>query len=232
VANGAIERPGLFLTGKEPELDDDMRRRAIAAHNACVSFVDAQVGVVLEAMDRLKLWDSTVVVLLGDHGFHLGEHRGLWRKDTLFEEALRTPLIVAGPAVGKPGAPTRAIVELMDVYPTLIELARLRRPPGIQGTSLVPLLKDPEAKGRDAAFSFRRCYPPQLGRSMRTERYRFTEWPDGSQELYDLSADPRELTNLARSPEQGATVAEMRKRLYEGYAAALADPTASADADR
>ena len=232
VANALIERPGLFLTGKEPELDAEMRKRAIAAHNACVSFVDAQLGVVLEAMDRLKLWDSTMVVLLGDHGFHLGEHRGLWRKDTLFEEALQTPLIIAGPGVSKPGAPTRAIVELLDLYPTLVELAHLARPGGVQGTSLVPLLKDPEAKGRDAAFSFRRCYPPQLGRSMRTERYRFTEWPDGSQELYDLSSDPRELTNLVRSPERSSTVAALRKRLYDGYAAALAEPTASAGDDR
>lgn len=232
VANAVLQRPGLFLTGKEPELDDEMRRRAIAAHNACVSFVDAQVGVVLEALDRLKLWDSTLVVLLGDHGFHLGEHRGLWRKDTLFEEALQAPLIVVGPGVSKPGAPTRAIVELLDLYPTLVELAQLARPGGVQGTSLVPLLKDPEAKGREAAFSFRRCYPPQLGRSIRTERYRFTEWPDGGQELYDLSSDPRELTNLARLPARSEAVAALRKRLYDGYAAALAEPTASAGADR
>ena len=221
VANAAVDRPGITLSGSPPEFDEGDRRRAIAAHYACVTFVDAQVGVILEAMDRLKLWDDTMVVLLGDHGFHLGEH-GLWRKDTLFEESTRTPLIIVAPQVGQRGVATRELVELSDVYPTLTDLAGLSRPAGLQGTSLVPLLENPLARGRSAAFSFRLCGPPPLGRSVRTERYRFTEWPDGSPELYDLQTDPGERTNLARDPGHSGAAVVLKRLLDAGYGAALA----------
>jgi uncharacterized sulfatase len=220
--NTPVASPRLLFTGRPPDLDEAARKRAIAAYYGCVSFVDAQLGVVFEAMDRLKLWDDTIVVLLGDHGFHLGEH-GLWRKDTLFEASLRAPLIVAAPQVRHPGVATREVVEFLDLYPTLVEMAGLARPAGIQGQSLVPLLENPEAKARGTAFSFRGCAPPRLGRSVRTECYRFTEWPDGSQELYDLGADPRESTNLATDSRHAATVAEMKKRLDAGPAAAGAE---------
>src|SRR5262249_37808319 len=106
IKNRAQERPGVALAGREPPgliTDPRFAREAIAASHAGVSFADAQVGVLLDTLDRLRLWDSTVVVLLGDHGFHLGEHRGLFRKDTLFEEALRTPLVIAAPQVQRPG---------------------------------------------------------------------------------------------------------------------------------
>jgi iduronate 2-sulfatase len=190
--------------------DPRFRREAIAAYHACVSFVDAQVGVLMDTMDRLRLWDSTIVVLLGDHGFHLGEHHGLWRKDTLFEEALRTPLIIAAPQVVRPGVPAAAEVELLDLYPTLVELAGLPRPAGLDGASLVPLLRDPAARLAGGALSFRRAKAPLLGVSVRTARYRYTEWPDGSEELYDHSSDPGELHSLARDPAAAGPLAEMR----------------------
>lgn len=212
LANSPLERPGLFESGRVQELDALSRRRAIAAHNATVSFVDAQVGVVLDALDRLKLWDTTVVALLGDHGYNLDEHGGLWRKDTLFEEALRTPLIVAAPGLAQPGRAASGLVELVDLYPTLVDLAGLRPPPGLGGVSLRPLLDDPERAWRSAAFSFRAASPPRFARSIRTRRYRFTEWPDGSRELFDLKADPGERVNVAAGNPK--LVAELRERLY------------------
>ena len=151
-----------------------------------------------------------MVVLLGDHGFHLGEHHGLWRKDTLFEETVRTPLIVAAPQVRRPGEAAGAEVELLDVYPTIVELAGVPRVPGVDGSSLVPLLRDPTQRIRNGALSFRRAKAPLLGVSVRTARFRYTEWPDGSEELYDHAADPGETRNLARLPEAAAALAELR----------------------
>jgi uncharacterized sulfatase len=231
VANDRVERPGMTLAGIPPEFDEADRRRAIAAHYACVSFADAQVGVLLETLDRLKLWDDTIVVLLGDNGFHLGEH-GLWRKDTLFEESTRVPLIIVAPRMGQKGLATRELVELLDVYPTLADLAGFSRPAGLQGSSLVPLIENPRARGRDAAFSFRVCGPPRLGRSVRTDRYRFTEWPDGSRELYDLEADAGEATDVARDPRQAATLQDMKKLLDAGPGPASRGVKASAGGGR
>jgi arylsulfatase A-like enzyme len=205
----------------------------VAAQYACVSFVDAQVGVVLDALDRSKLWDDTIVVLLGDHGFHLGEH-GLWRKDTLFEEAARAPLIVASPGDRKRGTATRSLAELLDLYPTLTDLAGLPRPPGLQGASLVPLIDEPAGAGRDqkAAFTFRLSAAPRLGRSVRTDRYRFTEWPDGSRELYDLGADPGEDKNVVAEPVRAAAAADLKALLAKGFPAALAPVKAVAGGGR
>jgi len=213
IANSIIDHPRELLSQKLGDFDEAARRRALAAQYACITFVDAQLGRVLDALDRLKLTDDTIVVALGDHGFQLGEH-GLWRKDTLFEESARAPLIIAGPGVKKAGAPTSALVEFLDVYPTLVELTDLPRPAGLQGTSLVPLLRDPQAGGRKAAFTFRACGTPQLGRSVRDDRYRFTEWPDGSRELYDLDADPGERRNLAADSGHAVVLDTLRKLLY------------------
>jgi uncharacterized sulfatase len=202
--------------------DPKFRREAIAAYHASVSFIDAQVGVLMETLDRLRLWNDTVVVLLGDHGFHLGEHHGLWRKDTLFEETLRTPLIIAAPQVQRPGEAAKSEVELLDLYPTIVELAGLPRVPGLDGTSLAPLIRDPEQRIRTGALSFRKAKAPPLGVSMRTARYRYTEWPDGSEELYDHASDPGETRNLVRDPAAAAALGELRALRAAGPTTAAA----------
>jgi uncharacterized sulfatase len=225
--------PGLTHTGRTQEPSDPaLVRQAIAAYQACVSFADAQVGVLLETLDRLKLWESTVVVLFGDNGHHLGEHLGLWRKDTLFEEALRVPLIIVGPQVKRPGEATSQFAELIDVYPTLTEMAGVPRPAVLDGTSLVPLLEDPARGVRDAAYSFRRTFPPEWGWSLRSARHRYTLWPDGSSELFDLLADPLGLTNLARAPEQAEVVREMRRLLTERLSVGSPEPPPQEPAGR
>ncbi len=216
--------PGRFLGGAGDQ-DDVFRREATAAYYACVSFMDAQVAVLLQALDRLKLRDRTIVVLVSDHGFHLGEHGGLWRKNTLFEESLRVPLIIAAPGVKQPGSAARGLVESLDLYPTLVELAGLPGVPGLEGTSLVPLLKDPGGAVKTAAFSIAPRSPPELGRSVRTERWRYTEWPDGGRELYDLRPpglwarlltavglrrEPALPRNLASDPRFGGTITQMQ----------------------
>jgi len=157
------------------------------------------------------------VVLFSDHGFHLGEHGGLWRKDTVFEEALRVPLVIAAPEVGFPGVATGELAELTDLYPTVVELAGLPEPPGLDGASLVPVLRNPEQAVRRAAVSLRETRAPELGISVRNARWRYTEWPDGSRELYDLEADPLGLRNLAGDPRYAGDMAAMVGLLDRGY---------------
>ncbi|HUG53612.1 MAG TPA: sulfatase-like hydrolase/transferase, partial [Vicinamibacteria bacterium] len=213
IKNRAQERPGVPLAGREPpglNPDPGFRRQATAAYHAAVSFVDAQVGVIMDTLDRLRLWDDTVVVLLSDHGYHLGEHRGFWRKDTLMEEALRVPLIIAAPQVSRPGEAAMAEVELLDVYPTVVELAGLPPVAGVDGKSLAPLLRDPAARLRAGALSFRKVKPPPLGVSVRTARWRYTEWPDGSEELYDHASDQGEMRNLVGDESAAEALRQMR----------------------
>jgi iduronate 2-sulfatase len=208
--------PGLPLAGREPPglaFDPVFLRQAVAAYEACVSFADAQVAVLLEALDRGDLWNDTVVVLVGDNGFQLGEHDGMLRKDTLFEEALRVPLIVVAPGLPRPGTVVRAPVEALDIYPTIAALAGLEPPPGLDGESLLPLLANPEGQGRGAAFSYRRVQPPERAWSLRTERERYTLWPDGSEELYDRCPCNSESPNLARDPRWAARKRRLRARL-------------------
>ncbi|WP_294381676.1 sulfatase [Prosthecobacter sp.] len=185
-------------------------RECILAYEATVSFVDAQIGRLLEALDEMKLADKTVIVLWGDHGFHLGEH-GLWRKNSLFEESTRAPLIIAAPGVAG-GKNCASPVEFIDIFPTVVAAAGLPEPKGLEGVSLLPLLRDPATPHDRPAHSMVR-FREVPGRSVRTARWRYTEWGEGGsagRELYDETADPKEMNNLADDPVHAKTCEQLK----------------------
>ena len=188
-------------------------REMIRAYRASTSFMDAQVGRVLDALERLGLRDNTVVVFWGDHGYHLGE-KGKWSKAySLFEVGTRVPLLIAVP--GGRARATAATVELLDLYPTLAELCGLPRPAGgVRGRSLAPLVKNPRARWGRPAYSVT-LFQNKLGRAVRTDRWRYAEWDEGraGAMLFDHARDPGELKNLASNPAHAGTVAEMKKLL-------------------
>ena len=217
-AEHRAQLPRLASTG-EPKLTDLQKKELRRAYWACMSFVDAQIGRVLGALDRLGLREKTIVVFWSDHGYHLGEH-ALWQKQTCFEEAARVPLIFAGPGVTAKGQASARCVELLDLYPTLCDLAGVPAPSALAGASLRPLLADSRApwdrpaytqtqRGKDAQGQWR------FGRSVRTERWRYTEWLDGAggAELYDHDADPHEYANLATDPAHAAQAVAMKALL-------------------
>jgi choline-sulfatase len=201
---------------------------------ASVSYVDAQIGRLLDALDELGLAEHTIVVLWGDHGWKLGEHNS-WAKMTDFEIDTRAPLIIKAPEHGARGLGIEQLVEFVDIYPTLCELAGLPTPDHLQGVSAVPLLEDPERSWKQAAFSqFLRTgiwvAPdgiPYMGYSMRTDRYRYTRWMNWetrqyvAAELYDHHGDPDETVNLAGRPEYSGVVAELEAQRQAGWRAAL-----------
>lgn len=206
---------------EEGAVSADLARHLIHGYYAAVSFVDAQVGRVMDELDKLKLSENTLIVLWGDHGWHLGDH-GMWTKHTNYEQANRIPLVIVAPGVAAPGSSTRQPAETVDVYPTLVELAGLPKPAPPQpldGVSLVPVLRDPALRVRDHATH---CFPRDalLGRAIRTERHRLVEWkkpgapPEESiLELYDYEVDPEETRNLAEA--QPEVVARLRKLLAQ-----------------
>jgi uncharacterized sulfatase len=204
--NGAV--PGYAITST-PE----QRRAAIRAYLACVSYVDAQAGRVLEALKRLNLADNTIIVFAADHGWHLGEHK-LWHKRSLFEECARVPFMVVAPGAKANGQHSKSLVELLDVFPTLCDLTGVPAPANLQGKSLRPVLNDSATTIHDAAFTQARRgeNAEYWGRTVRTARWRCTEWDEGKNgiELYDHDADPREFTNLAGRSEFAAVLGELR----------------------
>jgi arylsulfatase A-like enzyme len=194
---------------EQDAMTDDQRREAIQAYWASTTFMDAQAGHVLDALDRLGLSDSTIVVFVSDHGYHLSDH-GLWQKMSLFERSARVPLIIAAPGAKARGVAARGLAELLDLYPTLAELAGLPPKTPVDGVSLVPMLHDAAATVKDAAFTQARN-----GYSVRTDRWRYIEWAAGEQgaQLYDMDQDPGETTNLAQDARHAATVSDLKARL-------------------
>ncbi len=226
-----IPAAGLGSHKKEQEkLTDDLRRKTLQAYLASISLMDAQVGRVVAALDRLGLAESTIIVFTSDHGYHMGEH-GLWQKMSLFEESARVPLLIIAPGMANKGNVVRTPVSHVDLFPTLAELSGVKTPANLQGQSLMPMLQDPSVAGRGWALTqvMRGGGPARasvttnvgsdgarfFGYSLRTPRWRYTEWDEGrkGRELYDHANDARELTNLADNPAHAQTVAELSQQL-------------------
>lgn len=208
-------------------LDETKRRELIRAYYASITFMDAQVGKLLDALDRLKLTDNTIIIFWGDHGYNLGHH-GQWQKQSLFEHSARVPLIVFVPGITSGKASPRT-VELLDIYPTLAELCGLKAPPNLQGKSLVPLLRKPDAGWNKAAYTqVTRILNNQIimGRSVRTEKWRYTEWDEGRQgiELYDYNNDPDEFINLVKDVKYGNEIKKLSSLLKNNSSSATFDP--------
>lgn len=218
--------PEIALTSKRylDGADSDTLREMHHGHLAAISYLDAQIGRVLNELDALRLRDNTIIVFLSDHGLHLGEH-GLTAKTTAFELDAHVPLIIAAPQ-HKPSQRTAALVELLDIYPTLTELCELTKPAELEGVSLTPLLKDPNSSVLTVALTQtpRPNYPDGelptiMGYSMRSDRYRYTEWRDFqtgkalATELYDHVDDPQETINLSAHTDQKVIVAELAEQL-------------------
>lgn len=188
-------------------------RDAQQAYLAATSFVDSQIGRLMTRLEELNLTNNTIVVLTGDHGYHLGEH-SLWAKQTLFERATHVPLLIAAPGI-RPGV-RGGLAEQVDIYPTLCDLAQLPRPAHLQGRSLRPMLLDPAAKGRQTAVSTMiATNTKEVGHSIRTDAFRYIRWGDDptGELLYDMRNDPDELHNLSPQPGQAERIARMRSRL-------------------
>ncbi len=197
----------------------DQRRQGMRAYFAAIEFMDAQVGKLLNALDRLKLASDTVIVFWGDNGYQLGEH-GQWMKQTNFEAAARIPLLFSAPGIRGRGRGCGRTVELLDIYPTLAEICGLEHtPPNLQGRSLAPLLANPNGPWDPPAISqMRRLAQGRqvMGYSLRTERYRYTEWEFGAEggELYDYERDPREVHNAVNDPTAAPLRSQLRERLH------------------
>lgn len=211
---------------EQDQLTEEMRRECVQAYYSSISFMDAQVGKVVDSLDRLGLSDNTIIVFTSDHGYHMGEH-GLWQKMSLFEESARVPLLIVAPGV-RGGSVVSEPVSQVDIYPTLTQLANVEAPKNIQGQSLVPLMQDPATAGRGWALTqVTRSRPrPQsagdgnrneryLGYSLRTAQYRYTEWDEGREgtELYDHDQDVRELVNLAERTEYANVISQLQATL-------------------
>jgi iduronate 2-sulfatase len=215
--NANVPRSALWVQQPHFGVNEQQQREALQAYYASISFLDANVGRLLDALERLKLLDNTLIVFWSDHGYLLGQH-GQWMKMSLFEGSARVPLIIAGPGVAKGKASGRT-VELLDLYPTLAEACQLTgTPTNLAGRSLQPLLKNPNAKWDKPALTqvTRGANANRLmGYSVRNERWRYTEWDEGKQgaELYDETNDKEELRNLANDPKYAKTVEEMKRLL-------------------
>jgi iduronate 2-sulfatase len=209
-----IPPAGLASYKKEQDaLTDDLRRQCRQAYYASISFMDAQVGRVVDALDRLGLAENTIIVFTSDHGYHMGEH-GLWQKMSLFEESARVPMLIVAPGHATQGGVAASPVGQIDLFPTLAELCGIKTPSNVQGQSLVPMLQDQSATGRGWAIT-QVTRGNRFGYSLRTPRWRYTEWDGGrrGRELYDHDADEREITNLANESAHSNTMEQLSLQL-------------------
>ncbi|TRX54957.1 sulfatase [Thalassomonas sp. M1454] len=216
-----IPEIALTIRHGESQLTLEQRKHIIQGYYAAISYVDAQIGRVIDALDDAGLADNTIVVFLSDHGYELGQH-GLWQKGSLFEGSARTPLIIYAPNRKGNGSPVEFPTELVDLYPTLANLAGLQAPDYIQGVDLTPSLDDTSVAVRTSAYSAilnrlrgknnNLAYKKIRGHSIRTERYRYTEWGGGlyGAELYDHQNDPEELNNLSEKVHLESTRIQMK----------------------
>jgi len=188
----------------------EFHKTARHGYYACVSYADALVGRLLAALDDLGLRDNTIVVLWGDHGWHLGEHN-FWAKNNLLHNATNAPLIIRAPGF-KTNVHTDGIVELVDIYPTLCDLAGVDLPKHLEGVSMVPLMRDPKRPWKTAAFT-----RDAKGVTMTTRDYTYTEYHNKERMLYDRKKDPAENTNVAKAAEYRKTVQQMSQRLADGW---------------
>lgn len=201
-------------------LKDSVCLEAKQAYYATVSFIDAQVGRILDALEDNSLMEKTIIVLWSDHGYHLGEHQGIWQKRCLFEESASAPLYIYHPDAKGNGVKSDQVVEFIDIYPTIAKLSGLELPDNQPGKNLQPLLDEPTQKWNGAAYT-QVLRPgdgkPVMGRSVRTDKWRNTDWNEGvdGQELYDHQNDPQEFNNLASNPEYSKTVSELIRLLNE-----------------
>jgi iduronate 2-sulfatase len=202
-----------------------LQKELIHGYYACVSYIDALVGMLVDELEALQIEDNTIIVLWGDHGFHLGDH-GQWAKNTPFEQAARVPLIIVDPRKSNQVATTTAPAELTDIYPTLCELLGVPLPNFLEGTSLVPALEDPAAKPREGAVTLRQV-SDTIGYSIRNERYRYIEWISEidktvvGRDLFDYLTDPYETQNLVNDPTYAATLDTMTDMLHNDTAGLL-----------
>ena len=207
-------------------LPEAYARQLKHGYYAAVSYMDAQLGKVLAELDRSGMQENTIIILWGDHGWKLGEHDA-WCKHSTVENDTHAPLIIATPKMASAGKYANALVEFVDIYPTLAELAGLPLPKTLEGTSMKPLLEDPKLAGESAAFS---QYPRNkdkknlMGYSMRADRYRFTCWVDKNDhtkvdaiELYDHQTDPEENKNIANDPKNKALVEKLTIQWNAGW---------------
>ncbi|MHC4370323.1 MAG: sulfatase, partial [Planctomycetota bacterium] len=210
---------------KKGPCSDELASKLIHGYYACVTYIDAMVGRLLDALEKLELIDNTVIILWGDHGWKLGEHGG-WCKHTNFELDTHVPMILSVPGMKTAGRRTKALTEYVDIYPTLSEACGLELPDHLEGHSMMPLLDDPQRQWKKAAFS---QYPrgKVMGYSMRTKRFRYTEWQDTrtkkamARELYDHETDQDENVNTAADPVYRLDVQRLSKMLKQGWRAAL-----------
>ena len=204
------EAVGLGELGKAfAKFTDQEWRELFRAYCACTTFMDAQLGRVLYVLDQKQLWDKTLVIFVGDHGYHTGE-RQWWNKNTLFERSCHPPFIIAAPGM-KGGQVSRSLVEFVDLYPTVAGFCGLQMPHRGAGVSLWPVLQNPTASVKDAAFTLISRSPELYAQSVRTSRWRFTRWSDGQTELYDHDADPEELHNV--TTQHAYIVSELSEKL-------------------